>query len=94
MTTLSTVDLARRAGLSERSLHRRSREQTGLTPTRWLQTARVRRAQQLLADSDLGVERIADRVGLGSPTTFRDTVRRVSGTTPQAHRRAVPRSAA
>ena len=91
---LSTADLARRAGLSERSLHRRFREQTGLTPTRWLQTARVRRPQQLLEDSDLGVERIADRVGLGSPTTFRDTFKRVSGTTPQAYRRAFTRSAA
>lgn len=91
---LGTADLARRAGLSERSLHRRFREQTGLTPTQWLQTARVRRAQQLLEDSDLGVERIADRVGMGSPTTFRDTFKRISGTTPQAYRRAFPRSAA
>lgn len=80
--------VARRAGMSVRSLNRRFREQTGTTPLQWLLRARVRRAQLLLETTAHSVERIATNVGFGSATVFREHFRRMVSTSPQAYRRA------
>jgi transcriptional regulator GlxA family with amidase domain len=85
---LTLADLAARSGMSERTLSRRFREQTGTTALRWLLRARVRRAQFLLEHTDHTVERIADQAGFGSPTAFRERFKRVTGTTPQGYRSA------
>ncbi|MEU3858514.1 helix-turn-helix domain-containing protein [Streptomyces sp. NPDC028722] len=85
---LTLGEIAARAGMSARTLNRRFRDQTGTTPLRWLHRARVRRAQYLLETTDHPVERIAGRTGFGSPTTFRERFRRVTGTSPQGYRRA------
>ncbi|MBQ0912695.1 MULTISPECIES: GlxA family transcriptional regulator [Streptomyces] len=80
--------MAARSGMSERTLSRRFREQTGTTPLQWLLRARVRRAQYLLENGDHSIERIARQAGFGSPTAFRERFRRVVGTTPHAYRAA------
>ncbi|MFJ3302636.1 GlxA family transcriptional regulator [Streptomyces sp. NPDC086549] len=85
---LTLDEIAARAGMSTRTLNRRFREQTGTTPLQWLHRARVRRAQYLLETTPYPVERIAEQVGFGSPTAFRERFRRVVGTSPQAYRRA------
>ncbi|WP_367128088.1 GlxA family transcriptional regulator [Saccharothrix sp. HUAS TT1] len=85
---LSLGDIAAHAGMSTRTLNRRFREQTGTTPVRWLHRTRVRRAQHLLEATDHPVDRIAARVGFGSPTAFRDRFKRVVGTSPHAYRSA------
>ncbi|MFI6479276.1 GlxA family transcriptional regulator [Nonomuraea sp. NPDC050663] len=83
---LTLAEIAAMAGMSTRTLNRRFREQTGTTPLKWLNRARVRRAQHLLESGDEPVERIAVQVGFGSPTAFRDQFKRVVGTSPQAYR--------
>ncbi|MEV0222358.1 helix-turn-helix domain-containing protein [Streptomyces sp. NPDC050704] len=85
---LTLDDIAAHAGTSARTLNRRFREQAGTTPLQWLHRARVRRAQHLLETTSHPVERIAEQVGFGSPTAFRDRFKRVVGTSPQAYRRA------
>jgi transcriptional regulator GlxA family with amidase domain len=85
---LTLDDIAGYAGLSTRTLNRRFREQTGTTPLQWLHRARVHRAQYLLETTAHPVDRIATQVGFGSPTAFRDRFKRVTGTSPQAYRRA------
>jgi transcriptional regulator GlxA family with amidase domain len=80
--------IARRAGLSVRTLNRRFREQIGTTPLQWLLRARVRRAQHLLETTGHSVDLVATRVGFGSSTAFRRHFQRCAGTTPQAYRRA------
>lgn len=85
---LTLTDLARQSEMSERTLGRRFREQTGTTPLQWLLRARVRRAQFLLETTDHTVERIADQAGFGSPTAFRERFKRVAGTTPAGYRTA------
>ncbi|MEW1719382.1 helix-turn-helix domain-containing protein [Streptomyces sp. NPDC093109] len=84
--TLGTI--ADRAGMSTRTLNRRFREQTGTTPLQWLHRARIRKAQYLLETTAHPVERIAERVGFGSPTAFRDRFKRLVGTSPHAYRHA------
>jgi transcriptional regulator GlxA family with amidase domain len=86
--SLSLAAIARRAGMSVRSLNRHFREQVGTTPLRWLLRARVRRAQSLLETTPLAVELIATKVGFGSPSAFREQFQRSLGTSPLAYRRA------
>lgn len=85
---LTLDEIAGRAGMSTRTLNRRFREQTGTSPLQWLHRARIRQAQYLLENTGHPVERIASQVGFGSPTAFRDRFRRVTGTSPNAYRRA------
>jgi transcriptional regulator GlxA family with amidase domain len=88
---LTLRDVAEQAAMSTRTLNRHFREQTGTTPLRWLNRARLRRAQYLLETTDHPINRIAPHVGFGSPTTFRDRFRRLTGTSPHAYRRAFRR---
>jgi transcriptional regulator GlxA family with amidase domain len=83
---LTLGDIAAQAGMSTRTLNRRFREQLGSSPLQWLLRTRIRRAQYLLENTGDPVERIAGRVGFGSPTAFRDRFRRIVGTSPNAYR--------
>ncbi|GAA1550253.1 GlxA family transcriptional regulator [Kribbella lupini] len=89
---LSLDAIATQAGMSTRTLNRRFREQTGTTPLQWLLRTRIRRAQALLEATSQPVDRIAGRVGFGSPTAFRERFKRVVGTNPHAYRAAFRRS--
>lgn len=79
--------LARRAGMSERTLHRRFRTECGCSPSQWLQRARVLRAQYLLEVSDRTVDAIALDVGYQSTGTLRAQFRAHLRTHPAAYRR-------
>lgn len=85
---LSLDQIARRAGMSRRTLSRRFREQTGTTPAQWVTQARIRRAQQLLESTDTSIEGVARAVGFASPSTFRARFQRIVGTSAQAYRRS------
>lgn len=85
---LSARRIAKRAAMSVRNLNRRFREQTGLTPLRWIARARVRHAQSLLEESSHPIERVASEAGFASATAFREQFRRLVGTSPVAYRRA------
>lgn len=92
---LSVDDLARLAAMSPRTLARRFRDATGTSPMRWLTHQRVARAQELLTTTDLPVEAIARRVGMGTATNLRQHFRAATGMAPAAYRRryrAAPRS--
>jgi transcriptional regulator GlxA family with amidase domain len=85
---LSLAALARRAAMSSRTLSRRFREQTGMTPAQFVILMRVRRAQQLLETTGHAVERVAGLVGFASAATLRVQFHRIVGTSPLAYRRA------
>lgn len=85
---LTLARIARRAGLSVRTLSRRFRAQTGSTPHAWLAIARVRRAQLLLETTERSIEWIASEVGLASASSLREHFVRHVGTSPQRYRRA------
>ncbi|HEX2297461.1 MAG TPA: helix-turn-helix domain-containing protein [Pseudonocardiaceae bacterium] len=85
---LTLDDIAAQAGMSTRTLNRRFREQTGTTPLQWLHRTRIQQAQYLLETTAHPIDRIAARVGFGSPTAFRDRFRRLVGTSPRAYRHA------
>jgi transcriptional regulator GlxA family with amidase domain len=88
---LSLARLARRAGMSTRTLSRQFRDEVGSTPAKWVAETRVRRAQSLLETTKFPVERIATEVGFQSAAVFREHFRTEVGTSPLAYRRAFVR---
>jgi transcriptional regulator GlxA family with amidase domain len=90
---LGLAELARHARMSVRTFTRRFREETGLSPNRWLVRQRVEAARALLESTDLPVEAIAVRCGFGTATSLRAHLRATLGVSPAAYRRAFRRSA-
>ncbi|MFP8961816.1 GlxA family transcriptional regulator [Streptomyces nanhaiensis] len=90
---LTVEDLARRAAMSTRTLHRRLRAATGTTPLQWLLNQRLARAQSLLESTDLPIERIGELSGLGTANNLRHHFLRQVGVSPGEYRRAFPRTA-
>jgi AraC family transcriptional regulator, transcriptional activator FtrA len=84
---LTVDDLAGRALMSPRTFARRFRETTGTTPLQWLCAERVRRAQELLENTDDTIDRIADSCGLGSAQRLRTHFTRINQVTPHEFRR-------
>ena len=84
---LTVARMAARAHMSERSFHRRFVERTGESPLAWLRDQRIARAKELLESSDLPIEHIAGRVGLGTSANLRAQFRRATSLSPQEHRR-------
>ncbi|MEU6432278.1 DJ-1/PfpI family protein [Microbispora sp. NPDC046973] len=83
---LTLETLARHARVSARTFSRRFVEDTGYTPMQWVLRARVDLARELLERTDLGVEQIADRVGLGTGANLRLHFQRILGTSPTEYR--------
>ena len=87
-TSLTVADMAAHLNVSPRTLTRRFTDQLGVGPGAWLLSRRVAQARVLLEESDLPVEAVADRVGLGSAVNLRRRFHDQVGTTPGAYRRA------
>ncbi|MEV8554652.1 helix-turn-helix domain-containing protein [Streptomyces glaucescens] len=83
---LTVRQLAAHAHMAPRTFARRFVAETGTTPLRWLLTARLDRARELLESTGLAVDQVAERCGLGSPSNLRLHFRRVLGTSPSAYR--------
>ncbi|NEA30658.1 helix-turn-helix domain-containing protein [Streptomyces sp. SID13031] len=84
---LSLIELAEHARMSVRTFTRRFRAETGVSPGNWLALQRLDYARQLLEDTELTVDQIADRTGLGSGTNLRQQLRENAGVSPTAYRR-------
>ncbi|GGM88769.1 GlxA family transcriptional regulator [Dactylosporangium sucinum] len=84
---LTLQDLAAHATMSVRTFTRRFREETGVSPARWLLQQRVDHARMLLESTDLAVEVVARRSGLGTATSLRQHLQTTIGVAPSAYRR-------
>ena len=80
-------DMAGHARMSVRTFTRHFRSETGLSPRQWLLRQRIAHAQLLLESTDLGVETVARRAGLGSATALRQHLQAAIGVAPTAYRR-------
>jgi len=78
--------MAELAHMAPRTFARKFRAETGVTPHDWLTGQRLLLARQLLEDSPLGVDAIAERTGFGSAATLRHHFSHRLSTTPQAYR--------
>ncbi|WP_329520792.1 GlxA family transcriptional regulator [Spirillospora sp. NBC_01491] len=83
---LTLRDLAGRESMSVRTFTRRFREETGESASRWLARQRVERARQLLEETDLPIDRVAEKAGFGTGASLRQHLRAVLGVSPGAYR--------
>jgi transcriptional regulator GlxA family with amidase domain len=83
----TVATLAKRASMSARTFARRFVDETGRTPMQWVTDQRVLYARRLLEETDLDIDRVADRSGFGTATLLRHHFRRVIGVTPSDYRR-------
>jgi transcriptional regulator GlxA family with amidase domain len=84
---VSLEEMAEHARMSVRTFTRRFRDETGMSPRQWLLRRRVAHAQLLLESTDLGVETVARRSGLGSATALRQHMQAAIGVPPSTYRR-------
>jgi transcriptional regulator GlxA family with amidase domain len=84
---LSVERLAARAAMSPRNFARVFRRESGCTPGKFVERARVDAARRLLEDGEDTLETIATRCGFGSGEHMRRTFRRHVGVVPIDYRR-------
>lgn len=85
LRTLDVPRLAKRAGLSVRTLHRRSLELVGTTPAKLIERLRVEHARALLAKRGRSAKVVAAQCGFGSPDRMRRAFARVLGMGPREY---------
>jgi transcriptional regulator GlxA family with amidase domain len=83
---LDVPALARRAGMSVRSLHRRCLQGLDTTPAKLVEKLRVEQARTLLATTDLGTKAIAARCGFRTAPRLAIAFERALGVGPRAYR--------
>ncbi|MEV0682233.1 helix-turn-helix domain-containing protein [Nocardia sp. NPDC050378] len=83
---IGVADLARVAGLSQRTYLRHFVRSTGTTPSKWLTTQRIQAALVMLETSAAPVEEIATAVGFATAVTFRHHFAKALHTSPSAYR--------
>ncbi|MCX4450988.1 GlxA family transcriptional regulator [Streptomyces sp. NPDC087866] len=84
---LSAPVLAARMCLSERHFARVFKQETGVSPAAYVESARIEAARRLLETTDDPLDRVAAAAGLGSAETLHRVFRRQISTTPAAYRR-------
>jgi transcriptional regulator GlxA family with amidase domain len=85
---LSVASLADRASMSPRHFARAFAAETGCTPARFVERARVTAAAGLLLRTRWAQERIAERSGFGSVDALQRAFVRQHGVTPKVYREA------
>ena len=79
--------LAAQASMSVRTFTRRFVEETGQAPGGWLIEQRVHAARRLLETTDLSVDQVAAKAGLGTAASLRGHLRTALGVSPLAYRK-------
>lgn len=75
------------AGIPERTLKRRFRAATGVTPIAFLQNLRIEAAKTALETTDTPVDEVGHGVGYEDPSFFRRLFKRLVGLSPGRYRR-------
>ncbi len=78
--------LARDIAMSRASLYKKMQTILGITPTDFIRNVRLKRAAQLLADTQLSINEIASRVGFVTARNFSSQFKKMFGVTPSEYR--------
>ncbi|WP_285729507.1 helix-turn-helix domain-containing protein [Nocardiopsis sp. ATB16-24] len=84
--SLDLRTLAAHARMSTRTFTRRFREETGLSPRKWITQQRIERARDLLENSDLSIDQVARHAGFGTGAALRQHMSAMLGVPPSAYR--------
>ncbi|KAA6349795.1 Sensor histidine kinase TmoS [termite gut metagenome] len=89
-TEYSVDELSLDIGLSRSRLYRKLESITGLSPNEFIRSIRLKRAAQLLKDSQYNISEIADRVGFNTIKYFNKHFKEEFGRTPSQYRTTSP----
>jgi len=78
-------DLAEIAGMSERTFYRKFTDHMGLTPSKFIESARLEKAKELL-EANVAVKTVVHAVGFKSEAGFRSAFEAKYAVTPSLHR--------
>jgi LacI family transcriptional regulator len=84
---ISIDEVARRVGISRRSLEQHFEQALGRTPVSVLRQARLERIKDMLVSTDMPLSRIAEESGLSDSASLSRFFRRETGITPSQFRR-------
>ncbi|GIF73209.1 AraC family transcriptional regulator [Asanoa siamensis] len=84
---LTLAAMATHANMSVRTFTRRFREETGVSPARWLLGQRTDHARRLLETTELGVDQVARHAGFGTAAALRQQLHAAIGVSPTTYRR-------
>lgn len=87
--SINIDQLAQTIGISVRSLNRRFRQATGLTPIQYLQKLRIQIAEDLLKNSNLSLAEISAHVGYNDYSYFAELFKKWMSSSPKVYRQAV-----
>lgn len=90
----SLAELARKVGTHDKRLSAIFRAHLNMTVFAYIREARLRRGQELLADSSMSVQDVADQVGFRSACNFTTAFRERLGMTPSQFRQQMQGPAA
>tara|TARA_R110000772_G_scaffold195602_1_gene306286 strand:- start:725 stop:1747 length:1023 start_codon:yes stop_codon:yes gene_type:complete len=88
-TDINMLKLSQEFTLSQRSLNRRFKKATGLTPLQYLQEIRLEKAKELLKTSNLSIAEVAYNVGYPDSAYFSALFKRIVSLPPGEYRRLV-----
>ena len=91
---LTVERLAARAAMSPRNFARVFLRETGVTPAKFIERARIERARRTLEETRLSIDEVAGTCGFGSAERMRRTFRRHLRVVPQDYRRRFERASA
>jgi transcriptional regulator GlxA family with amidase domain len=84
--TPSIAELAARANVSRRTFERHVQSRHGVSPLQWLLQQRLVLARELLESTDLAIDDVARRAGLGSAVNLRTHFAAALGVSPSSYR--------
>ncbi len=84
---LSIDTLAQKCNMSLPRFYPKFKEQTGLTPTEYINRFRISRAIILLLDENNTIEYISEQVGFVSSAYFRRVFKKITGKSPRQYRK-------
>ncbi len=87
---LNIEKMARMANLGVSRFHERFAREMGVSPADYRHRARIRRARELLTQTDQSITRIALKLGFSSSQHFAASFRKFVGQTPSGYRRQTP----
>ena len=83
---VTVEDMASQANMSIRNFSRVFFKETGLTPAKFIEKMRLDTARKFLSETDLNIEQIAERCGLGGAVSMRRVFLRHLKITPSYYR--------
>ncbi|GLQ95027.1 hypothetical protein GCM10007901_39800 [Dyella acidisoli] len=89
----SLADIAHKVGTHDKKLSAIFREHLGTTVFAWIRDERLRRGRELLADSRMSMQDIAEQIGFRAACNFTTAFRERMGVTPSTFRRGLQQRA-